>query len=153
MTTKTLSFKSLPSLAIAEGDTSPNPGSAGVWAWSTTLSKPVYWTGSLWTAGSSGSGSITYNSGTLPLDFGSYPGSNQAAYFLSGQTAITSNSQVKVYVSANATSVDHTANDHIWLSNFLTITVSDVIPGSGFVVYGTSIHKLQGVYTINYTWS
>lgn len=51
MTTKTLSFKSLPQLAIAEGATTPNPGIAGVWVWSTSLSKPVYWTGSIWTTG------------------------------------------------------------------------------------------------------
>lgn len=56
MTTKTLSFKSLPSLAIAEGATTPNPGSPGVWAWSQTLTKPVFWNGSSWTAGSAGGG-------------------------------------------------------------------------------------------------
>lgn len=63
MTTKTLSFKSLPQLAIAEGATTPNPGIAGVWVWSTTLSKPVIWTGSLWTAANLGAatgGGITY---------------------------------------------------------------------------------------------
>ena len=56
MTTKPLSFKSLPSLAIAEGATTPNPGSPGVWAWSQTLTKPVFWNGSSWTAGSAGGG-------------------------------------------------------------------------------------------------
>ena len=54
MTTKQLAFKSLPQLAIAEGATTPSPGATanGVWAWSTTLSKPLYWTGTSWTAGS-----------------------------------------------------------------------------------------------------
>lgn len=51
MTTKQLSFKSTPQLAIAEADTTPNPGIPGVSVWSTTLSKLVYWTGSIWTAG------------------------------------------------------------------------------------------------------
>lgn len=54
MTTKTLSFKTLPNLAIAEGATTPNAGSAGVWTWSTTLNRPVFWNGTLWTAGAAG---------------------------------------------------------------------------------------------------
>lgn len=53
---RNLNFQAPPPLAIAEGATTPNPGIAGVTVWSTTLSKPVYWTGSQWTAGASGSG-------------------------------------------------------------------------------------------------
>lgn len=48
MATKKLSFETLPSLAIAEGAVSPNPGSAGSWAWSSTLGKPVFWNGTNW---------------------------------------------------------------------------------------------------------
>ena len=48
MTTKQLNFSSFPSLAIADGDTTFNPGAAGVWAWSTTLSAPMYWSGTAW---------------------------------------------------------------------------------------------------------
>ena len=49
MTTKQLAFKSIPQLAVNDGDTSPNLSAAsGVWAWSTILSKPVYWTGNNW---------------------------------------------------------------------------------------------------------
>ncbi len=53
MTLKQLGFKAPPSLAIAEGATTPSPGIAGVICWSSTLGKLVYWTGSLWTAGAS----------------------------------------------------------------------------------------------------
>lgn len=48
MPRKNLSLELLPSLAIAEGATSPNPGSPGVWAWSSTLNRPVMWNGSSW---------------------------------------------------------------------------------------------------------
>lgn len=54
MATKNLRFEAPPSLAIAEGATTPNPGIAGVSVWSSTLGKPVYWTGGLWTAGAAG---------------------------------------------------------------------------------------------------
>lgn len=45
---KQLSFANLPSFAIANGATTPNPGLSGVWAWSTTLSSPVFWNGTAW---------------------------------------------------------------------------------------------------------
>ena len=75
MTTKQLAFKSIPSLAVAEGATTPNLGVAakGAWAWSSTLSKPVYWDGTKWTAGSStggGTGVDVSNSTTGPTATG-----------------------------------------------------------------------------------
>lgn len=54
MAQKQLGFKAPPALAIAEGATTPNPGIVGVSCWSTTLAKPVYWDGTIWTAGSGG---------------------------------------------------------------------------------------------------
>lgn len=54
MTTKQLGFKAPVALAIAAGATSPDPGIAGVWIWSSTASAPLYWNGSAWTGASSG---------------------------------------------------------------------------------------------------
>jgi hypothetical protein len=50
MTTSSLALKSLPRLPVSEGATSPNPGIAGVFAWSTTLSKTMVWGGASWNA-------------------------------------------------------------------------------------------------------
>lgn len=57
MTTKSLRFESLPQLAIAEGATSPDPGTPGVLAWSTTLTSLVLWDGSNWSSFSGGGSS------------------------------------------------------------------------------------------------
>lgn len=56
MPRKNLNFQAPPALAIAEGAATPDPGIVGVSVWSTTLGRPVYWTGSQWTAGTSGGG-------------------------------------------------------------------------------------------------
>lgn len=48
MTTRQLSFKGPPQLAIAAGATTPNPGISGVTVWSTTLGSMVIWDGSTW---------------------------------------------------------------------------------------------------------
>lgn len=54
MTRRALGFEAPPSIAVAEGATTPDPGIVGVRAWSTTLSAPVHWDGTQWTAGASG---------------------------------------------------------------------------------------------------
>lgn len=56
MASKQLGYRAPPSLAIAEGAGTPNPGLPGVEVWSTTLGKLVHWTGTQWTAGVSGGG-------------------------------------------------------------------------------------------------
>ena len=48
MATKSLRYESLPSAAISEGATTPDPGLSGVRVWSTTLSKVMVWDGSKW---------------------------------------------------------------------------------------------------------
>lgn len=63
MSQEQLNYRKPPQLAIAEGATTPNPGAAGASAWSTTLSKPVVWTGSIWTAYQTG-GAIVDVTGT-----------------------------------------------------------------------------------------
>lgn len=50
MATEQQGFLGLPRLAIAEGAATPDPGIAGVYAWSTTLVAPVYWNGTKWSA-------------------------------------------------------------------------------------------------------
>ena len=49
MTIASLRSIALSVVAVAEGATTPNPG-APCWAWSSTLSKPIFWDGSRWTS-------------------------------------------------------------------------------------------------------
>lgn len=42
-----LAYRRLPVLAIAEGATTPDPGSAAL-AWSSTTSRVMQWSGSAW---------------------------------------------------------------------------------------------------------
>jgi hypothetical protein len=151
MTTQTLAFKSLPQIAVSEGAPSPNPGLSGVWAWSTTLTAPVYWTGSLWTVGSTGGAAPASSSGTITLDFGS--GSNEASIALTGQSAILSTATIALSVSSDATSTSHTAADHKYFLEFCSLTNSAPVAGTGFTIYARSIHNLTGTWTIQYRWS
>jgi hypothetical protein len=65
MSIQALRTIALSQIAVAEGATTPVPSGPG-WAWSTALTKPVYWNGTIWTAGSAGGGgSPAGNSGEL----------------------------------------------------------------------------------------
>lgn len=75
MPRKQLHFQAPPSAAIAEGATTPNPGIVGAAAWSTTLNRMVWWTGSIWTASPSGGGSPGGTSGQVQFnDSGAFAG-------------------------------------------------------------------------------
>lgn len=150
MTTKLLSFKSLPQLAISEGATSPDPSIAGVQVWSTSLNKIVYWTGTIWTAGSSGGGSVVQGSGTAILDFGS--GSNEAEIAVGSQTEILSTAKINLSINAGSTSGNHTASDHKWFLQFCSLSVSTPVDATGFTIYARSVHKLVGTWVVQYNW-
>lgn len=80
---KNLNFQAPPALAIAEGAAAPDPGIVGVSVWSTTLGKPVYWTGAAWTAGAAGGGAPAGATGAVQFNIaGSFAGA--AGVFIVG---------------------------------------------------------------------
>lgn len=85
---KLLDFAELPSLALSEGATSPDPGQAGALAWSTSTTAVMRWNGTAWNAlgggGGSSGGQITF----------SYPGplavgAGQARFYVTSAGAVT----------------------------------------------------------------
>jgi len=60
MTTPTLSYVGLPSVAIADGAAAPDPGLTGVLAWSTTENAVVQWDGSAWSIVASSTTFVSY---------------------------------------------------------------------------------------------
>jgi hypothetical protein len=68
MTTRQLSFKGPPQLAVAAGATSPNPGINGVQIWSTTANALVVWDGNSWELAGGGMAS-TEDTVFRPVDF------------------------------------------------------------------------------------
>lgn len=50
--------------------------------------------------------------GVVELDFGAFPGSNEASVAVTGQTGITGLSSAEAWIMADDTTADHTASDH-----------------------------------------
>lgn len=102
--------------------------------------------------GAVGGGTTLYK-GTATIDFGSFPGSNEASIAVTGQTAITSTPEIKVFVNGDDTTTDHTANDHRYLPVFASFVAGNIVAGTGFTIYARSTQKLQGTFKLTWEWS
>lgn len=95
----------------------------------------------------SGSSAMT---GAVVIDFGAYPGSNEASVVVTGQSGITALSKVDAFFVAVATA-DHSINDHTYAPLFIYLTAGSLVAGTGFTIYARSPEKMSGTYNLNWT--
>ncbi len=89
--------------------------------------------------------------GTATLDFGAFPGSNEASVAFSDAT-IGAGSKVEAFIMANDTTSDHTAADHRYAGQFFSLTAAPSA-GVGGTIYARSIHKMQGTFAVRWVWA
>lgn len=144
MTIQQLTFKSLPSLPIDEGATTPDLGATakGAWAWSDTLLKPMYWTGTSWTAGSTGGGGTPL---VIKAVIANFPVANYAHATVNVvEPAVTTVSRINAWLAPNS---DWDADDLVGYS----VTA---VPKTGSIDFCISgIAPLVGKFDIYYFWS
>jgi hypothetical protein len=100
-----------------------------------------------------GGGGTTLYKGTATINFGSFPGSNEASVVVTGQTQIGSTPEIKVFVNGSDSTADKTADDHRYLPLFASFTAGAVVAGTGFTIYSRSTEKLQGTFKLTWEWS
>lgn len=92
--------------------------------------------------------------GTATIDFGAFPGSNEASVAVTGQTTISATSKVEVFVMGDDTTSDHTASDHRYLEALgISFTGGTPTAGTGFTIYGRCTDKLQGTFALRWIWA
>lgn len=91
--------------------------------------------------------------GTATIDFGAFPGSNEASVAVTGQTSITATSKAEAFVMGDDTSGTHTANDHRYFSALAGLTCGTPSAGTGFTIYARSTEKLQGTFALRWVWT
>ena len=91
--------------------------------------------------------------GTAVIDFGAYPGSNEASVAVTGLSTIGSSSKAEAYIMGDDTSSNHTASDHKYLGLFVTLTCGTPSAGVGFTIYARSYEKMQGQFTVRWVWT
>ncbi len=94
-----------------------------------------------------------YGTGTAILDFGSFPGTNEASVSVTGETNITTNSKVESWIMGSDSTSDHTASDHRYMPLFLALTCGNIVNGTGFTIYGRSTEKLTGTFSVRWVWT
>lgn len=88
--------------------------------------------------------------GSVEIDFGGFPGSNEASVTVT-DAGITPTTYVEAWVMGNDSTTDHTAADHRYLPVFAGLTTE---PGTGdFNIYARSTQKLQGKWRVRYVWA
>jgi hypothetical protein len=95
---------------------------------------------------------MAYGTGTAEINFGAFPGSNEASVTVLVPT-ITATAKVESWVMADDSTTDHTAADHRYFPQFASLTCGSPVVSTGFTIYARSIHKLEGAYAVRYVWS
>lgn len=91
--------------------------------------------------------------GTATLNFGAFPGSNEASVAVTGQTGISATSKADAFVMGDDTTGDHTANDHRYFDLLVGLTCGTPSAGTGFTIYARSEEKFQGTFQIRWVWA
>ena len=91
--------------------------------------------------------------GTAVIDFGAFPGSNEASIAVTGQGTISATSKVEAYVMGDDTSGTHTANDHRYFAALVGLTCGTPTAATGFTIYGRSTEKLTGTFALRWVWT
>ena len=91
--------------------------------------------------------------GTAVIDFGAFPGSNEASIAVTGQGTISATSKVEAYVMGDDTSGTHTANDHRYFAALVGLTCGTPTAATGFTIYGRSTEKLTGTFALRWVWA
>lgn len=91
--------------------------------------------------------------GTATLDFGAFPGSNEASVAVTGLTDISATSKAEAWVMGDDTSSNHTAADHKYFPAFAALTCGTPTAATGFTIYARSTEKLSGTWAVRYVWS
>jgi hypothetical protein len=91
--------------------------------------------------------------GTATIDFGAFPGSNEASIAVTGQGSILASSKAEAYVMADDTTTDHSANDHRYFTALVGLTCGTPTLATGFTIYARSTEKLQGTFSLRWVWA
>jgi hypothetical protein len=91
--------------------------------------------------------------GAVVIDFGAFPGSNEASVAVIGQSEIGAGSKAEAYIMGDDTTSDHTAADHRYAVLFIGLSCGTPTATTGFTIYARSTEKLQGTFNIRYVWA
>ncbi len=90
--------------------------------------------------------------GSTTIDFGAFPGSNEATVSVTGQTEILATSYAEAFLMAEST-FDHTTSDATYAAALIGLSCGVPTAGVGFPIYARSTEKLTGTFKVRWVWS
>lgn len=96
---------------------------------------------------------MSSGTGTATIDFGAWPGSNEASVAVTGQTSILGTSKAEAFVMSDDTTSDHSASDHRYFAALAGLSCGTPTAGVGFSIYARSTEKLSGTFALRWVWT
>jgi hypothetical protein len=90
--------------------------------------------------------------GTIVIDFGAFPGANEAYVDVTGQGTILAGSLCDAWIRAEA-SPDHDLQDHTWAPCFVEICTGVPSAGVGFRIYARCVEQITGKFNLDWAWA
>lgn len=97
-------------------------------------------------------GSGSANVGEATIDFGTFPGSNEASVAVTGQAGILTTSHAFAFIQSNDTTTDHTANDHAYAGALISLVCGSFVAGTGFTLRAICPNRLCGTFKVRFMW-
>lgn len=92
------------------------------------------------------------NVGEATIDFGAFPGSNEASIAVTGQGAILGTSTAFAYFQQNDSSGGHSNSDHAYAAALIHLSCGSFVVGTGFTIYARSTEKMVGTFKVRFQW-
>jgi hypothetical protein len=89
--------------------------------------------------------------GSIPINFGSVPGSTYATATVTGQSGILSTSNVEAFIMGNDSTSDHNTTEHQLLP--ANIRCGNIVVGTGFDVVVSTPFRLTGQFALRWVWA
>jgi hypothetical protein len=96
-----------------------------------------------------GGGGATY--GTATIDFGAFPGSNEALVTFA-DTGVGAGSKVQAWIMADGVTIDHDAADHRYAPILFSLSALPTA-GVGGTIYARSFYEMQGTFAVRWSWA
>ena len=91
--------------------------------------------------------------GTATIDFGTFPGSNEASIAVTGQGTILATSKAEAFIMGDDTTTDHTASDHKYLAALVGLSCGTPTAASHFEIHARSTEKMHGTFKLRWVWA
>lgn len=92
------------------------------------------------------------STGAAVINFGDFPGSNEASVWVGSQITIQATSIARAFFVGGGSTSDHTVEDHTYGNLLISLTCDAPIVNDGFYINARCLEQMQGTFQIHWEW-